>query len=410
MNVLRKTIAVFIILFMALPILIGIIFAAGVTRAVASPEFFSDLPREFVTKLPGLMDEAIMEINRGEISADEDTRAWAKAMADTQPNIKELVDRIGITQWMKTDFTESLNELGMVMRGEKKADNVKLNLRPIKEAIKHPELTAYIKNVLSKLPPCTPEQGEKWLKAYEDDFYRHNLPACQPPNLDKAITLIQEKMFKDADSDMPDETNIFQMSDEPFFHRKPIHIIAFLKSITIILFLIPLFFLGLAALTATFNGPSILRWMGVPTLIGGIITFGLSKIVVSIFSSGFNNYVFFYSEHYHSSWAEKEYIGRAFAEKLSDLILPFADRLFVSVGKISGIVIIVGIILIALSYAFNQQPKGVNTPGNKKTSTPTAPTPPAAPVQPETPQEPIQPALNPESPQPELPQTPTENK
>jgi hypothetical protein len=395
MNVLRKIIAVFIILFMALPILIGVIFAAGFTRAAVSPEFFSELPKELITKLPGVMDEAILEINRGEFSADEDTRAWAKAIGNTQPSIRELVDRIGITNWMKTDFTQSMNELGMVLRGEKKAYNVKLNLRPLKEAFKHPELTAYLKNVLSKLPPCTAEQGEKWLKAYNDEFYTHNLPACQPPDIDKAIALIQAKMCDDTRCDMPDEANLFQVSDEPFFHRNPLNIAAFVKSLSFLLFLIPLFFLGLAALTATFSGPSILRWIGVPTLIGGAITFGLSRLALAIFNSGFNHYTFFYSEHFHSGWAEKEYVSRAFAEKVFGIISPFTDRLFLSVGKVSGIVCVVGIILIALSYAFAKQPKRGCTPGDKmtKTTTPTAPTPPTpppAPIQPETPQEPAQ--------------------
>ena len=48
MNSLRKIIGVFIMLFFALPLLFGIIWAVGTTKAVVSPEFLSDMPREII--------------------------------------------------------------------------------------------------------------------------------------------------------------------------------------------------------------------------------------------------------------------------------------------------------------------------------------------------------------------------
>ena len=52
MDVVRKSIGVLIIIFIGIPVLFGVIWAVGVTRAVISPEFLSDLPQEIIQKIP----------------------------------------------------------------------------------------------------------------------------------------------------------------------------------------------------------------------------------------------------------------------------------------------------------------------------------------------------------------------
>jgi len=52
MNGIRKVIGLLIIIFIGVPVLISIIWAVGITRAVVSPEFLSEMPREIITKIP----------------------------------------------------------------------------------------------------------------------------------------------------------------------------------------------------------------------------------------------------------------------------------------------------------------------------------------------------------------------
>jgi hypothetical protein len=173
---------------------------------------------------------------------------------------------------------------------------------------------------------------------------------------------------------MPDETNLFKTDDDPFFHHgRAVNFGRILVSLTFLLFLAPAIFLALSAVIATSSGPGILRWIGVPTLVGGALSFGMSKLCGGLLHWGAG--AFPYSWSYHSSFSHVEEV---FIEKTGDICMLVAGRLFSAVDTVAGVVCIIGIVLIALSYTIAHEKKS-----STGTSVPNAPQPQPQP-QPET--------------------------
>ncbi|MGE5342661.1 MAG: hypothetical protein ACM3SY_14395 [Candidatus Omnitrophota bacterium] len=364
----RKVIAVLLIMFIGIPVLIGIVWAVGVTRAIVAPGFLSEFPRELAEKIPTAMDETIVEINRGEISADEHTRIWAKAISEVKPTPGEIFKQIGISSWMKNDLAQSLDQVGAILRGESKPRVVNLNLIPLKTAIRSEALTNYFKEVLKKLPPCTPEQANEWAKVLETGTSHRELPPCQPPDIDQAVNVMRNEIFHEQ-ADMNDQVDLLKIDNPNFSRRKAVDIAAFLKSLTFFLFLIPAVMLFLFALIATTKGTGILRWMGVSSLIGGALAFATARLSLQAIEAGTCGGVHF-SSHHHMN-----YLERIFTHKSGDIIYSFLSRLFSSVDKVSGAVCIVGIILIAISYTLYSE--------RETHSRPASPEPPIAPQPPQ---------------------------
>ncbi len=81
MTALRKILALLIIILLGLPILFGIIWVTGVTKATISPEFISDLPQEIIAEIPDIAEEIFQEAQDKNVISDENTRAWFQAAA-----------------------------------------------------------------------------------------------------------------------------------------------------------------------------------------------------------------------------------------------------------------------------------------------------------------------------------------
>ncbi|UCH92942.1 MAG: hypothetical protein JSV88_21975, partial [Candidatus Aminicenantes bacterium] len=105
MNGVRKVIALLIIIFIAIPVLIGIIWSVGFTRAVVSPEFLSEIPRDIITKIPDLLEETLEAVDREDVIRDEDARAWVRAVAEVETTPKELLEKIGIMDWLRNELS-----------------------------------------------------------------------------------------------------------------------------------------------------------------------------------------------------------------------------------------------------------------------------------------------------------------
>jgi tetrahydromethanopterin S-methyltransferase subunit E len=96
------------------------------------------------------------------------------------------------------------------------------------------------------------------------------------------------------------------------------------------------------------TGTGVIRWVGISTLIGGALAFGLSKLVGKMVLWGIGVGPIGYS--YSDVHFPFDQVGEIFVEKMGDIILLVIDRLFSAVNTVAGAVCIVGIVLIALSY------------------------------------------------------------
>jgi hypothetical protein len=357
MNGVRKAIGLLIIIFIGIPALIGIIWAVGITRAVVSPEFLSEMPMEIITKIPDLLEETLEAVDREDVIHDEEARKWVRAVADAETTPNELLEKIGIMDWLKTELSQSLEDIGEILKGKISPRPVVLNMRPLKAALRHEGINRYLKEILGKLPPCTDDQTREWVEAVvEEKPFRHDTPpACQPPDLVKAVEVLRAAWIEEVD-EIPDEVDLIEADEWDFYPRHGVNITHLVVSLTYLLFFIPAVILLVASLIGASSGSGILRWVGISTLIGGGLAFGLSKLVgkMVLWGIGVGPIGYSYSD-VHFPFEE---VGEIVVEKMGDIILLVIDRLFSAVNTVAGTVCIVGIVLIALSYLVTRDTRG----------------------------------------------------
>lgn len=357
MNGVRKAIGVLIIIFIGIPALIGIIWGVGLTRAVVSPEFLSEMPLEIITKIPDLLEETLEAVDREDVIRDEESRKWVRALADAETSPKELLEKIGIMDWLKTELSQSLEDIGQIIRGKISPRPVMLNMRPLKAALRHESIDHYLKEILGKLPICTDDQTREWVEAVveEKPFQDNTPPACQPPDLVKAVEILRVAWTEEVD-EIPDEVDLIEADEWDFYPSTGVNITHIVVSLTYLLFFIPAVILLVASLIGASSGSGIIRWIGISTLIGGALAFGLSKLIGKMVQWGIGVGPIGYS--YSDVDFPFEEVGEIFVEKMGDIILLVIDHLFSAVNTVAGTVCILGIVLIALSYLVTRDTRG----------------------------------------------------
>lgn len=350
MNVVRKTIALLIIIFIGIPALMAVIWAVGITQAVVSPEFLSDLPREIIDKVPNMLDEVLEDVDREYVITDERTRAWVRAFANASTSPKELLEEIGVMAWLENELSRSVEDIGKIFRGEMRPRTIMLNLRPLKSALKHEKIDQYLMEVLNKLPSCSDEQMREWIAEADDLDGLEELPPCRPQDVAAAVKILRSNWIQEVE-DIPNEVEMLKVEGRWHFGDSGVDIIRFVLSLTFFLFFFPAVILVVAALIATSSGSGILRWIGVSTLVGGILTLILSKFAGRFLEWGIDAFPFSYS------YTDIPPVAEVFIEKTSDIYLGVVDHLFSGVNMVCGVVCIVGIVLIALSYAVVREAK-----------------------------------------------------
>ncbi|MCU0288737.1 MAG: hypothetical protein MUF15_20375, partial [Acidobacteria bacterium] len=237
MDVVRKSIGVLIIILIGGPVLFGVIWAVGVTRAVISPEFLSDLPKEIIEKVPAMVDEVLIEVNREDMIQDPNRRAWVKAVATAETSPRELLAKIGLLDWMQNELSVKFQEMGKMLRGEIPLKPLVMDLRPLKAGLRHEAIKEYLVDLLKSLPVCDDTQKAEWEAAATNPKPLEELPACQPPGLDLAISTQAIDFVREHEiEDIPDEVNIFKSNHR--FH-KGVDFMHNVISYTYLLFLIP---------------------------------------------------------------------------------------------------------------------------------------------------------------------------
>jgi hypothetical protein len=359
MNSARKIIGLLIIVFIGIPVLFGIIWAVGMTRAAVSPELISDLPQEIIDETPYVVDDMYKAMLQKDAVSDDIAREWLNAAKKSGFSPRKLMKDIGLMDWLKNELSHSLQEVGEMLRGEIPAEPIVLDLRPLKRALQHEQIEKDFMNILDQLPLCTDAQQEIWDRATLDRYHddNHNLPACKPTP--ETISESLRTMRLEIDEEIPDEVDIFEDAD---FFPRGISITKTVVSLTYLLFLIPIAFIALGSIIAASSKTGFLRWSGVSTVIGG-----LSALLLALFAKNVTS-LFFYDFPYEYSGHIPFDIREIIFENLGGIFNVVFDKLFSPVIAVAGTVCIVGIILFALSYAFtveNRSNIGQNTSRNE---------------------------------------------
>ncbi len=342
MSPIRKIVGLFIIVFIGLPILFGIIWAAGLTRAVLNPAFVSEVPQKIIAALPDIADEVLAAGRNPEVIGDPRARAWFEAAAKAGMTPRELLTRTGLMGWMQGELTRSLTDVADILRGRREPAPVTIDMRPLKKALLSPDIDTFLLGVLKNLPPCDQAGLERWARAAEQGIDRSDLPACQP-DLGLAQAALKLRQGR-VSSDIPDEVPVFE--DVHFPH---LGITAAASTIVYSLFLIPaLFILGGSAIAAR-GKEAFFRWSGISTMAGGLIALGFAWFV--------RNSAALVTRYAHwtngTEWSTG--LGPLVLEKTRWAATQVLQQLFNPVLSVAGAVCAVGLILFALSFTMRTE-------------------------------------------------------
>jgi hypothetical protein len=339
MTAAKKIIALLIIIFFGIPILFGVIWFVGLTKATVSPEFLTDLPREIIADIPEMADEIFTEAQSESVISDEKTRAWFRAAAEAGVTPTQVMEETGLQDWLKNELSETLRETGEVLRGKRRPRTIVLDLRPLKEILLRDDIDRYMMRILEQLPPCDGEGIGAWLEIAEEDWGDEWPPACRP-DLDIAREILRDHRIE-AVTDMEEEVEIFE--DVRFI---PFGISRAITWFSYSLFLIPAFFLFIGALIAATSPASFFRWAGVSILFAAIPALLLSLFVktVSLWALNFVPYSYSHAE----TWSTE--LNDLILEKTSWIPVMIVEHLFSPVVAVAGTVCVIGLVIFVISF------------------------------------------------------------
>jgi hypothetical protein len=343
MNQTRTILGLLIMIFFAVPILFGVIWAVGFTQAVVSQKTLSQLPGEIIAEIPELVDGMVLAARDENSDMDYDTRTWLNAVAGAGTTPKEVLRESGLDDWLEKELTGSLRSMGDILNGRSDARSVWLDMRPLKAAFGHPAMERWLSEVLDKLPVCSSGQTQAWERIVRNPSPYDSLPPCRPEGATgaAAAALIRDRVTRD----IPDRVNIMGNARFP---RGRFNIARTIISFTYLLFLIPALFILLGALVAARSRSGFFRWSGAATMAGGGLVLALSSLVKGVIPWAMRVGPINYS----SSWTQWQ---EAFSDHVGGLALVVSRHFISPVITVAGAVCVVGLLLFAFSYTFSQE-------------------------------------------------------
>ena len=346
MTAVRKIIALFIIILIGLPILFGVVWVVGLTKATVSSEFISELPQEIIREIPDIAEEIFEEGQDEKVIRDENTRAWFRAAAEAGVSPKQLMADTGLLDWLEYELSESLDEVGEILRGERRARPITLDLRPLKDILMRDEIDQHLMRVLENLPACDEEGERQWQQIGRWGLADRELPACRPD-----IEVAQEALMEwrmDVVSEMDNEVEIFE--DIEFI---PFGMSRALTVLSSFLFVFPALFIFIGSLIAATSPASFFRWSGVSTFLGALPALLLAFFVKHISLWGLRIAPFYSSDW--DAWSPE--LEELVFEKISWIPMRIIDQIFSPVVTVAAIVCVLGIILFAISLMVRNKPR-----------------------------------------------------
>jgi hypothetical protein len=337
MKALRKILGLLIVLFIGLPILFAVIWAVGLTRAAVSPEFVSDLPQEIIEEVPSLVEEVFEEAQNEELMIDEDTRAWFKAASEVDLSPRELMRNMGLESWLENELSGSLDEIGDVLRGKRKAGPIVIDLRPLKKALQSEDFKDYITQVMEKLPPCNEEDIERWYTVTDRDYDLFDFPPCTP-GVEVSDQVIQDYLDGLTD-DISDEIEVFSG-----MRYVPLSVTRMVKLLSYGMFFLPALIILLGSVIAATSTASFFRWSGLSVLAGGLISLLTALFTKQLAFAGIGLSPYSFSKDWSVGLHE------LVLEKTAWIQTAVVNHLFSPVIAVAGVVSIVGFIIFIVSF------------------------------------------------------------
>ena len=342
MDVARKIAGIFILVSFAGPALSGMIWGAGLTTAVVSEEFLADMPKEVVRQAPELADELFAAAKQPEAITDPDAGIWMDAAVAAEFKPSEMLEASGIKDWLETEVSSTIDDVGKVLRGDMAPADVMLDNRPLKVALSGEVLRETITKVVEGLPKCDKQGFEDWRHAILSNKHDVNLPPCNPGG---SVTGGSIDLVLSRTAHMPDQVSVFKEGDIPW----GVNIPGMLDRFIWILFVVPVLLVLAGAAVADSSLKGILRWSGGTALVSGAIPLLTSSIaqaaVLTFLEVDPRWWDFGQKTRFWSSEA-----SQILARRITGLVELVVENLFSPVTSIAAVVCVVGLFAIGLSF------------------------------------------------------------
>jgi hypothetical protein len=342
MVVFRKILGLLIILFFALPVLFGVIWAVGLTKAAISPEFVADIPQQVIDETPQVLEEIFEDAQDNDFVADRNTRTWFQTAAEVGVSPRQLMEETGLRDWMENELSQTLQELGDILRGKRRVRNLTIDLIPLKAALRHDAIDRYLEAILDRLPPCDDYQLNRWADAYDRDIDWFKLPPCRP-NKEIALSVFRAERLR-ALEDMDSEIEIFSGVRYPA--------LGISRAVTLFsygIFIIPVLFLFAGAIIAATSPAGFCRWFGLSTIAAGLPALALAFFARQIIAFGFSLTPYTLWE---SGMSDLEGLVM---EKIAWIPQLVIGHLFTEVVALAGTICIIGLVIFALSFVLRNE-------------------------------------------------------
>lgn len=340
MVVIRKIIGTLIMLVFALPILFGIIWAVGLTKSAISPEFVSEIPQQIIDETPIILEEIFKDAQDPDFISNANTRRWFRTAAEVGIAPRELMRETGLLAWMENELSGSLKKVGDMLRGERRARTISIDLTPLKAALQHEAIDQYLEEILDRLPACGLDELALWEEAYDRDIDWFELPPCRPePNI--ALSVFRAERMR-ALNDMDDEIDIFEGVRYP-----PLGISRSVTLFSYGLFIIPALFLFAGAIIAATSPAGFCRWLGIST-----IAAGLPALVLALVTRYLSSWALHLTPFWETGLSDLEELVLEKVIWIPQLVI---RHLFDGVVVLAGAVCIIGLVIFALSFVVSNK-------------------------------------------------------
>lgn len=338
----RKVLGSLIVVLIGLPVLFGVVWAVGLIRATLSSDFLTELPQEIIAEIPNSLDGLYIAAKDSSIRMDPEARAWFLAAEKTGIPPRELLEKTGILGWMKGELSGSLRQVGEVLRGEADLRSVTIDMRPLKTALLHPDMDLFFGRLIDNLPPCDEKGMKDWQARLAGESFHEDFPPCRPIDADAAKAVFRADWSREV-GQIDDSVQILEGVDPfPFQH------LGITKTVTMIsylLFFIPAIFILLGVLIANRTAAGRLRWSGISILAGSVPVFLMAFALKRIGSWAMNGHWV----SWHAPWNSN--LDAVMLDKFGWIPSRIFEAFFTPVFNTAAVVAVVGVVLIALSYA-----------------------------------------------------------
>lgn len=244
----RRLLGVLFLGLVGIPLMAAMIFVTGVLHALLGEPFLSGVPAAVVAEVPSLADDVFEVSVKPGVIKDENSRLWAEAAARTGLKPSQVLERAGLTEWLGKDLVASFDEVGSVLRGQKRPEEAAINLTGLKAALSSKGMREYLASLIGHLPPCADRQADEWARLTSRGVGTAPVPACNPGVTEENLSLVAFHL-----QDFPDKVPLFENRLD---YPERLDVLATVRGLLWLLLLVPVIviLLGASIFSGTLSG------------------------------------------------------------------------------------------------------------------------------------------------------------